>query len=437
MEIYTTQNINIKRGMKLTNSFIQTIKDYAIPLHETDNLNTLLHEINNQKYVLLGESSHGTAEFYNIRAELSKKLITEKGFTFIAVEGDWPACRQINRYIKGFDHVNASAKEVLTSFNRWPTWMWANDEIAYFIEWLKEYNKKQPEDKKVGFYGIDVYSLWESIDEIVMYLQKTNSPYAEAAKKVFACFEPFNRKAENYGVSASFYSKGCYEEVINLLTKIRLTKTNESDLEENHLNMEVNALITANAESYYRTMVVNDNESWNIRDRHMVEVINKINEFYNNKAKGIIWEHNTHVGDARATNMADEGIVNVGQILREQEGKENVFIVGFGTNRGTVIAADRWGAKFEKMVTPPAEAGSWENAMYEAGPDNKLLIFNDENKHLFNSPIGHRAIGVVYNPAYEHFGNYVPSRMSERYDAFIYVHDTNALIPLETEIAYL
>ncbi|MGG3892169.1 erythromycin esterase family protein [Metabacillus fastidiosus] len=419
------------------NNLIQTIKDHAVPLYEADDLNILLKEINDQKYVLLGESSHGTAEFYNIRSEISKKLITEKGFTFLAVEGDWPSCRQVNRYIKGWDDKNKSARDVLASFNRWPTWMWANEEMADFIEWLKTYNEGQPEDKKVGFYGIDVYSLWESLDEILNYFRKTNSPHTEAAQKAFACFEPFNRKAEKYAASASFYSEGCHDEVIELLTKIQLHKTNESDSEENSLNIEVNALITANAESYYRTMIIDDNASWNIRDRHMAEVLNKINEFYHNKAKGIVWEHNTHVGDARATDMENEGLVNVGQLLREREGEENIFIVGFGTNRGTVIAADNWGAKPEKIVMPQAEAGSWENILYQAGPGNKLLIFNRDNKHLFHNTVRHRAIGVVYHPAHEHYGNYVASRISERYNAFIYVHDTHALHPLETEQVYI
>ncbi|MGM0877904.1 MAG: erythromycin esterase family protein [Bacillota bacterium] len=421
----------------MNDKLIQAIKDYAKPLHAPNDLDFLIDEIDKEKFVLLGESSHGTSEFYKMRAELSKKLITEKGFTYLAVEGDWPACQKVNRYIKGFDQLSTSAREVLKSFNRWPTWMWANEEMIELIEWLKKYNQKQPKDKQVGFYGIDIYSLWESMDEIIKYLEKTNSPDVETAKKAFACFEPFNRQPEKYGVSASFYSEGCHDEVIRLLADICLNKHTYSDSEESSLNLEVNALITANAENYYRTMVVNDNESWNIRDRHMVEVINKITEFYGNHAKGIIWEHNTHVGDARATDMVDEGIVNVGQLLREQKGKDDLFIVGFGTYRGTVIAASQWGVNFERMITPPAQDGSWEDIMHKAGPDDKVLVFTDENKHLFHRTIGHRAIGVVYNPAYEHYGNYVPSVMPERYNAFIYVNDTNALRPLEVERIFL
>lgn len=175
----------------------------------------------------------------------------------------------------------------------------------------------------------------------------------------------------------------------------------------------------------------------NIRDRHMVEVMHKISDYYGAAAKGIIWEHNTHVGDARATEMAAEGLVNVGQLLREQQGEDRVFIVGCGTHRGTVIAADEWGVNFERMVVPPAVEGSWEDVMHKAGPHDKLLIFNEDNRKHFGRRIGHRAIGVVYNPQYEHYGNYVPSVMSERYDAFIFVSSTNALQPLEVERVFV
>ncbi|KAB2336725.1 erythromycin esterase family protein [Cytobacillus depressus] len=409
---------------------IQAIQEYAKPFDDLRDLNVLIKRIHKEKYVLLGESSHGTSEYYQIRAELTKRLIVDKGFTFIAVEGDWPACQRVNEYIKGWDRKSANAREVLKAFNRWPTWMWANEEIIDLIEWLKEYNQNQPREKKVGFYGIDIYSLWESLDEIIKYLEETNSPDIEAAREAIACFEPFHRQAEKYGVSAAFYGEDCHDEVVKLLTDVSLKRNIYLDNEESGLNLEVNALIAANAENYYRTMIVNDAESWNIRDRHMVEVLNRIMSFFSNQAKGIIWEHNTHVGDARATDMANEGIVNVGQLLREQEGNENLTIIGFGTHRGSVIAADSWGNNFKQMMTPPAQAGSWEDLMHKAGSKDKILIFTDENRVMFNETIGHRAIGVVYSPMYEH-GNYVPSRISERYDAFVYINNTNALNPLK------
>lgn len=419
----------------MVEKIIQNIQQYSIPLTDSKNdFDSLVHAITNQKYLLLGESSHGTSEFYKIRADITKRLIVERGFTFIAVEGDWPACQKVNAYIKGYSTEFNHARDVLMSFKRWPTWMWANEEIIDLIEWLKDYNSERPSEKRVGFYGIDIYSLWESMDEILKYLEKRNSPDFEIARKAFACFEPFHRDSEKYALSSAFYSEGCHEEVTKLLSEIIQNKY-AYETDESSLNLEVNALITANAENYYTTMVTNDNESWNIRDRHMVEVIHKIDSFYNHQSKGIIWEHNTHVGDARATDMESEGLVNVGQLIREQAGFENVFIVGFGTHQGTVVAASEWGVNFEIMNTPPAVAGSWEHLLYKAGAYDKLLIFTDQNKHHFSNTLRHRAIGVVYNPQYEHYGNYVPSVISQRYDAFIFVNQTNALTPLEvTEV---
>ncbi|MFT4414298.1 erythromycin esterase family protein [Fredinandcohnia humi] len=418
----------------MSKNIIQAIKDYSTPIIKPSDIQHLVQEIRNEKYVLLGESSHGTSEYYKMRTEITKRLIIEKGFTFIAVEGDWPACQQVNRYIKSYEHNFVNANDVLKkSFNRWPTWMWANEEMVDLIEWLKNFNQQQPRERKVGFYGIDIYSLWESIDEILQFLQKRNSPDLEVAKKVYSCFAPFQRQAEKYALSASFYSEGCHEEVSKLLTVLTLKKNQYKDSEESRLNLEVNAIITANAEDYYKTMITNDNESWNIRDRHMVEIIHRINSFYQNTSKGIIWEHNTHIGDARATDMANEGLVNVGQLMREQIGPENIYAVGFGTNRGTVIAANEWGLNFTRMIVPPATTGSWEDAMYKAGSHDKVLVFTNENKHYFKDVIGHRAIGVVYDPRYEHYGNYVPSIMADRYDAFVYIHSTNALSPLQVE----
>ncbi|WP_318502775.1 erythromycin esterase family protein [Bacillus sp. T3] len=421
----------------INETLIHAIKEYSIPLNHTSDLDFLIQNIQNQKYVLLGESSHGTSEFYKIRAELSKKLISEKGFTFLAVEGDWPACFEINQYIKGIDHVDSNAREVLKSFNRWPTWMWANEEMIELIDWLKTHNQTLPKEKQVGFYGIDIYSLWESMDEIIKYLEKINSPDLEKAKEAFSCFEPYNRQPEKYGVSVAFYNEGCRNEVIGLLTKMNEEKRKHIKNEEDRLNLEVNALITANAEQYYTTMITDDNESWNIRDRHMVEVINKITQTLDSNAKGIIWEHNTHVGDARATDMANEGLVNVGQLMREQHGSHEVFIVGFGTHQGTVIAADQWGVNLEVMIVPPAQKGSWEDLLHLAGSHDKLIMINEENRSTFKQRLGHRAIGVVYNPRHEHFGNYVPSVISDRYDAFIFVDHSNSLNPLKIEKVYL
>lgn len=410
------------------------IKDHAVPLDTNDDLDLLVNQIGDAKIVLLGEASHGTSEFYEVRAELSKKLIKEKGFTSIAVEGDWPASQKLNRYIKGYDKESNSAEEVLSSFNRWPTWMWANEEIAQFAEWLKERNDTQLDGKKTGFYGIDVYSLWESMDEVIRHLEKTNSPDLPLARKAFTCFEAFNRNHEKYAISSAVYSEGCVEEVTNLLNRINQNRNLHQYEEESGLDLKINALVMANAERYYSTMILNDESSWNIRDLHMVEALNEVMDFHGPEAKVIVWEHNTHVGDARATDMADNGLINVGQVIREQNRPEDVYVVGFGTHSGTVIAAEQWGVELEEKVVPKATLGSWEDVLHRTGAFDKMLFFNDENRHLFSPRIGHRAIGVVYNPEYEHLGNYVPSVISERYDAFIFINETRALRPLKVPV---
>ncbi len=415
------------------NVMYESIKKHAKPFDAITDLTPLIDAIGDAKYVLLGESSHGTSEFYSVRAEISKQLIKEKGFSFIAVEGDWPSCQSVNRYIKGIDQTGMDVKEVLQSFNRWPTWMWANQEIITLIEWLKEYNLEHSRTQKVGFYGLDVYSLWESMDEILRYLEKNNSPSLIQAKKAFSCYEPFNRNHETYAVSAGFLSDDCMKESLELLESIRKNKWRFDDQEESSLNMEVNALVTAHAEEYYRTMVTSDVRSWNVRDKHMVDALDSVMKFYGEDAKVIIWEHNTHVGDARATDMKHEGMINVGQLIREQNKPEDVFIIGFGTFNGTVISATEWGLDFQVTEVPPAQYGSWEYLMHNSGAFNKYLIFNNKNQEEFSTTIGHRAIGVVYRPEYEHFGNYVPSNMGQRYDGFIFIDKTTALRPLVLE----
>jgi erythromycin esterase-like protein len=409
---------------------IKDIQNESIRFKDAVDFSALIEAIGDKQFVLLGEASHGTSEYYQIRMELSKRLIEEKGFSVIAVEGDWPSCFKLNEYIKGYRE--SQEIDAFKDFNRWPTWMWANQEVMELVRWLKTYNQKI--QGNVGFYGIDVYSLWESMEGIINQLMKSGYGDVEKAKKAFACFEPFHRKPESYGISAAFYGEDCLEEVSDLLANIRKNSHHFEQGQEESLNMKVNGLVTANAESYYKAMVRGGPDDWNIRDHHMVSAIEEIVQFYGDGTKVIIWEHNTHIGDARATDMATEGLVNVGQIMREKYGENQVYAVGFGSHRGTVIAAKRWGEDYEEMRVPVAVDGSWEDYMHKAGPENKYLLFHQGNHHLFNRTIGHRAIGVVYNPEYEHLGNYVPTKMSERYDAFIYIDKTKALSPIKVPL---
>ncbi|MER2106279.1 MAG: erythromycin esterase family protein [Solibacillus sp.] len=414
----------------MTKKLIQAISEHALPLSDAS-LNKIVEAVGDANIVMIGEASHGTSEFYTIRAELSKKLIEQKGFQLIAVEGDWPSAQAVNRYVKGYSAQDETAKDVLMkAFHRWPTWMWANEEVATFTEWLKELNKNR--EQKIGFYGIDLYSLFESIDEVLTYL--SNHPEHQVdlayAKKAFTCFEPYNRTAEHYALSAIQFSDECIREVASLLRSLRDHKEQYSSKQEEDLHVVMNALVAKNAEAYYREMI-SDEKSWNTRDHHMVEAIHELRNYYGEDTKIIIWAHNTHIGDASETSMKDEQLINVGQVLREQCGKENIYAIGFGTYTGTVIAADRWGDPFDIIQVPPAKRSKWEGQLHTASPEDKVLLFTDENRALFNDWIGHRAIGVVYDPAFEAYGNYVPSRVGSRYDAFIYIDQTNALHPFQ------
>ncbi|MCG3087155.1 erythromycin esterase family protein [Sporosarcina cyprini] len=409
----------------------EAIERYAMPLDE-EALDALVEEAGHAEVVMIGEASHGTHEFYKIRAELSKRLIQEKGFTIVAVEGEWPAAAAVNRFVKGFVE-DGSAQDVLQqSFGRWPTWMWVNEEVKEFVEWLKQHNDDLPEMSKAGFYGIDMYSLYESIDELLKFLSE-NPQYGTdltLARQAFSCFEPYNRMPEHYALSTAHFSDECISEVATLLSSIRRNEERFASHHEEDLNVTMNALVAKNAEAYYREMMQDDAISWNTRDLHMVEAINELKKYHGPDAKLIIWEHNTHIGDASETSMKDDNMINVGQLIREEYGLNNTFAIGFGTYEGSVIAADSWGAPLERMTVPPAKFNTWEGQMHAAGPEDKVLLFTDDNRQLFNEWIGHRAIGVVYNPEFEAYGNFVPSRVGSRYDGFIFIDQSTALHPL-------
>jgi erythromycin esterase len=417
---------------KFTNTgHIDHLKKVSHKLGTDADLDALLNEIGDARFVLLGEASHGTHEYYTWRTRISKRLIKEKGFSMIAVEGDWPDCYRLNRYIKGYPDAGGSAKEVLAEFNRWPTWMWANWEIVALAEWLRKHNDILPSDKRIGFYGLDVYSLWESMESIFLYLNKKDPVAFQSVQKAMDCFEPFNVKEgfsyaeRSYGLSFS-----CAKEVEKLLVDIRSRMPWFDTDFEAVFNAEQNAMVAVNAERYYHAMLGGGDSTWNIRDRHMSETVDRLMGFHGHDSKIIIWEHNTHIGDARATDMKRSGLVNIGQLIKEKHDALGVYRVGFGSYKGTVIAGSNWGAQMKKMQMPKAKENSWEHLLHEAGPDDKLLFSKDLK--FFDSPIGHRAIGVVYDPGFE-YGNYVPSNIPLRYEAFIYLNHTTAVHPLHTK----
>lgn len=308
--------------------------------------------------------------------------------------------------------------------------MWANWEVAAFAKWMKQYNSDLSPEEKIGFYGLDVYSLWESMEIIVNYLEKEDPQTATLARRVVDCFEPY-RKNDSYVTAYRGMNQKCRDEVVHLLTEVRQNITKYNDEREAGLNAELNALVMKNAEKYYEAMASFDSSSWNVRDTHMVETLNHLMDYHDDDSKVIIWEHNTHIGDARATDMASHGMHNVGQLVRQQHQDEGVVLVGFGSYQGEVIAGEFWGGEMKKMDLPKAIEGSVERILHQHGAKNQLLIFDDDSplKEIFSERLGHRAVGVVYDPHRER-GNYVPSRLSDRYDAFLYIDKTRALHPL-------
>ena len=398
------------------------------PLYNSKDLDRLIESIGDRKVVMLGEASHGTHEFYTWRSAISKRLIEEKEFNFIAVEGDWPDCYKINRFIKGYKDAGESIENVLKNFDRWPTWMWGNWEVAALAEWLRNFNSGLQADKRIGFYGLDVYSLWDSMKAMMHYLETEDPQAANSVKKAIRCFEPFNENEQQYA-RFTLNDSNCKDEVLALLKEVRMKAQFLDGDREAGFNTEQNALIAVNAEKYYRTMMDFDNESWNVRDGHMMETLDRLMKFHGEKAKGIVWEHNTHIGDARATDMHRGGMVNIGQLAREEYGENNVYLAGFASYEGTVIAGEEWGATMQEMQVPRAKNGSIE-AMLHKQNKNGYLLFDEEKEATYQTPTPHRAIGVVYDPAMEKYGNYVPSILAERYDALLFIDRTKALHPL-------
>jgi erythromycin esterase-like protein len=396
-----------------------------------DRLDDLVERIGDAKIVLLGEASHGTAEYYLWRARLSRRLIEEKGFSFVGVEGDWPDCYEVNRYAKSYDGAPGHAREVLGAFDRWPTWMWANWEIVTFAEWMRAHNRGLPYERKAGFYGLDVYSLWESLEAVLDHVTQYHPDQIPRVRTALACLHPFDREPQNYAMSIRYVSEDCESEIVEVLRALQNREDLYRDDPESHFNAEQNAHAAIGAERYYRAMVRNDDLSWNIRDTHMADTLDRLMARHGPNAKAIVWEHNTHVGDARATDMADAGMVNIGQLVRERYGRENCFIVGFSGYEGTVVAGDFWGAPMEVMTVPPARETSWEHLLHEADSADQILFTSDfRDVEELRRRRGHRAIGVVYHPDQERFGNYVPTDLIGRYDALLAFERTSALHPL-------
>lgn len=409
---------------------ITEVRSVTRELDSPSDLTALVERLSDTQYVLLGEASHGTSEYYRWRSWLSAQLIQKHDFSFVAVEGDWTDCYEVNRYVKGLDD-EMTACEVLSAFERWPTWMWANWEVLEFLEWLASYNEGRTEGEMAGFYGLDVYSLFESMRALIKYLDDIDPDAAADARDAYRCFEPYGEDAREYARAVRLAPESCEDEVVEVLAEFI---EDGPDYSDNHpderFSAEQNALIAKNAEEYYRAMIGGGTDSWNIRDRHMTETLERLMEHHGSDARGIIWAHNTHIGDARATDMKRHGRHNIGQLVREQAETDNVMLIGYGSHRGSVIAGEEWEASMEQMTLPPAQRGSYEDIFHRAGHQDRLLLMDElQDESRLDEERGHRAIGVVYDPDHE-ANNYVPTVLPERYDAFIYLDETEALHPL-------
>jgi erythromycin esterase-like protein len=391
------------------------------------------------RFALLGEASHGTHDFYHTRAELTQRLIEEKRFSAVAVEADWPDAYRVNRYVQGRSD-DADAVEALGSFQRFPTWMWRNTDVVEFVAWLREYNDALPEGaRKVGFYGLDLYSLHASARAVLDFLDKVDPEASRRARYRYSCFEHFGEDTQAYGYAAAFgLSKSCEDEAVSQLVEMQKRAGDLASRDgrvdpDAFFIAEQNARLVKNAERYYRAMFASRIESWNLRDQHMVETLDAlVNHLGGSSAKIAVWAHNSHLGDARATEMGDHGELNVGQLVRQRY-KEDAVLAGFTTYTGTVTAASNWDAPAERKRVRPALAGSYEDLFHSTELPGFLLMLRgaDWLSGVLNQRRLERAIGVIYLPESERVSHYFNARLADQFDAVIHLDQTRAVEPLE------
>jgi erythromycin esterase-like protein len=401
----------------------------------------LLERVGAARFVLLGEASHGTHEFYRERAQITKRLIQEKGFNVVAVEADWPDAYRVNRYVRGIGS-DKNANEALSGFERFPQWMWRNADVLDFVGWLRNYNDGLGQyANKIGFYGLDLYSLYGSIGAVLGYLEKVDPAAAQRARFRYACFEHYGEDSQAYGYAAGFnLSKSCEDEAVEQLRELQRRAAELASLDgrvaaDEYFFAEQNARLIRNAEEYYRTMFRGRVSSWNLRDRHMAETLHALAahfEAQGQQPKIVVWEHNSHLGDARATEMGERGEWNVGQLTRERYGDQAV-LVGFSTHSGTVTAATDWDGPAERKRVRPALSHSYELLFHETGIPRFLLVLDESDKLAasLRTPRLERAIGVIYRPETERVSHYFHAHLTDQFDAVIHFDETRAVEPLE------
>lgn len=420
------------------------IEDHAHAITtESSDFDALLHSIGESNVVLIGEATHGTAEFYATRAAITQRLIEEKGFTAVAVEADFPDADRVNQYVRGYG-ADQTADQALGGFRRFPQWMWRNLPVAQFVEWLRDYNLSLPREyKRTGFYGLDLYSLHASIDAVIAYLDQVDPTAAQRARYRYGCFDHHGEDPQFYGyASALDLQSSCENEVIAQLSDLQTQASRYLAQDDRHsadrlFAAEQNARLVKNAEHYYRAMFGGRVSTWNLRDRHMAETLNALRDHLSaqqqSTAKIVVWAHNSHLGDARATEMGQAGELNLGQLAREEYG-QSCYNIGFTTYCGWVMAASAWGQPGQRQRVRPALEGSYECVFYDAEMPNYYLDFRCD--HLatreLRSPRLERAIGVIYRPESERISHYFHASLPQQFDTVIHFDETDAVDPLET-----
>lgn len=399
----------------------------------------LMDLIGDARIVLIGEASHGTHEFYRERSRITKQLIEQKGFNAVAVEADWPDAYRVNRYVHGLGS-DKDAQESLCDFKRFPAWMWRNTDVLAFIEWLHGHNlSKRTEQSMVGFYGLDLYSLRASMEAVVAYLESVDPQAAVEARRRYSCFDVFESEGHRYGHAVTLnISAKCESEVIEQLVALRNLQSEIQSHDgwvarDEFFYAERNAELVLNAERYYRNMYQGHISSWNLRDTHMVETLYALDGHLRQEShhsKIVVWAHNSHVGDARATEMSRRGEINVGQLVRELWPRET-FIIGFTTYAGRVTAASEWGAPAERKRVRPGLPESYESALHQMQEQSMLIPTDAVGNEALGETRLERAIGVIYRPESERSSHWFHADIRSQFDAVIHVDTTTALHPLE------
>jgi protein-L-isoaspartate(D-aspartate) O-methyltransferase len=395
-----------------------------------------INRIGDARVVLLGEATHGTSEFYRMRARITQQLIENRGFNFVAVEADWPDAARVDHYVRHFD----APPSAWTAFARFPTWMWRNEDVGAFVDWLHDRNERHDASDRVGFYGLDLYSLFASIEAVLGYLDDVDPAAAEAAREHYGCLTPWQADPATYGHAAlTGHYRQCEAQVVKMLSEL-LSKRAEYDVRdgERYFDAVRNARLVQNAERYYRAIYYGAAASWNLRDGHMFETLEQLLEWHGPQSKAVIWAHNSHLGDATYTEMAARGEHNLGQLCREQF-KDRAYLVGFGTHAGRVAAASRWGGEMKLMNIRASHPNSYEQLCHASGITNFFLPLkhpgqpNVELIRRLSEQRLERAIGVIYRPDSELASHYFRATLPRQFDEYIWIDTTSPVSPLDTQ----